>query len=92
MSCVGRPCNNAATSAVCVMQRRENDLSDPVFDGTGLAGFKSRVNAFLLFYNRKAQLCATERIIQSYLPLLVSSTPSLGSDASPPPATLTQLS
>ena len=24
------------------------DLSDPVFDGVGLAGFKSRVNAFLL--------------------------------------------
>ena len=25
-----------------------NDLSDPVFDGMGLAGFKSKVNAFLL--------------------------------------------
>ena len=25
-----------------------NDLSDPVFDGVGLAGFKSRTNAFLL--------------------------------------------
>ena len=25
-----------------------NDLSHPVFDGVGLAGFKSRVNAFLL--------------------------------------------
>ena len=25
-----------------------NDLSDPVFDGVGLAGFMSRVNAFLL--------------------------------------------
>ena len=25
-----------------------NNLSDPVFDGVGLAGFKSRVNAFLL--------------------------------------------
>ena len=25
-----------------------NDLSDPVFDGAGLAGFKSRANAFLL--------------------------------------------
>ena len=24
-----------------------NDLSDPVFDGVGLADFKSRVNAFL---------------------------------------------
>ena len=25
-----------------------NDLSDPGFDGLGLAGFKSRANAFLL--------------------------------------------
>ena len=25
-----------------------NDLSDPVSDGVGLAGFKSRANAFLL--------------------------------------------
>ena len=25
-----------------------NALSDPVFDGVGLAGFKSRANAFLL--------------------------------------------
>ena len=25
-----------------------NDLSDPVFDGVGLAGFKNRANAFLL--------------------------------------------
>ena len=25
-----------------------NDLSDPVFDGVGLAGFKSRADAFLL--------------------------------------------
>ena len=25
-----------------------NDLSDPVFDGVGLAGFKSRANAFPL--------------------------------------------
>ena len=25
-----------------------NDLSDPVFDGVGLADFKSRANAFLL--------------------------------------------
>ena len=25
-----------------------NDLSDPVFDGVGLVGFKSKVNAFLL--------------------------------------------
>ena len=25
-----------------------NDLADPIFDGVGLAGFKSRANAFLL--------------------------------------------
>ena len=25
-----------------------NDISDPVFDGVGLAGFKSTTNAFLL--------------------------------------------
>ena len=24
-----------------------NDLADPVFDGVGLAGFRSRANAFL---------------------------------------------
>ena len=41
---------------------------------------------------RRERLCAAELIIQSYLPLLVSQTPSLGSDASPPPALLTQLS
>ena len=32
---------------------------------------------------RRERLC--ERLIQSYLPLLVSQTPSLGTDASPPP-------
>ena len=41
---------------------------------------------------RRGRLCAAELIIQSYLALLVSQTPSLGSDASPPPALLTQLS
>ena len=41
---------------------------------------------------RCESLCAAGRIIQSYLPLLVSQTPSLCSDASPPPALLTQLS
>ena len=39
---------------------------------------------------RRESLCAAELIIQSYLPLLVSQTPSLGSNASPPPALLTQ--
>ena len=28
-----------------------NDLSGPVFDGVGLAGFKSRANAFLLAWS-----------------------------------------
>ena len=41
---------------------------------------------------RRERLCAAELIILSYLPLLVSQTPSLGSDASPPPALLKQLS
>ena len=36
--------------------------------------------------------CVPELIIQSYLPLLVSQTPSPGSNASPPPALLMQLS
>ena len=27
-----------------------NDLADPMFDGVGLAGFKSRANTFLLTY------------------------------------------
>ena len=38
---------------------------------------------------RRERLCAAERIIQPYLPLLLSQTPSLGSEASPPPALLT---
>ena len=42
-----------------------------------------------LLCQRRERLCAAERIFQSYLPLLVSQTPSLGSDASPPPALLT---
>ena len=33
---------------------------------------------------RRERLCATERLIQFYLSLLVSQTPSLGSDAPPP--------
>ena len=34
---------------------------------------------------RRDRLCAGEHLIQSYLSILVSQTPSLGSDASPPP-------
>ena len=41
---------------------------------------------------RRERLCAAELIIQSSLTLLVSQTPSLCSDTSPPPALLTQLS
>ena len=37
-------------------------------------------------------LCAAECIVQSFLPLLISQTPSFCSDASPPLAWLTQLS
>ena len=40
----------------------------------------------------RERLCATESIIQSYLSFLVSQTPSLGSEASQPPALQTQLS
>ena len=35
---------------------------------------------------RRERLCAAELLSQSYLSLLVNQTPSLGSDASPPPA------
>ena len=45
-----------------------------------------------LLCQRREWLSATELIIQSYLLLLVSQTPLLGSNASPPPALLTQLS
>ena len=34
--------------ALCPSVSLWNDLSDPVFDGVGQAGFKSRANAFLL--------------------------------------------
>ena len=36
-----------------------NDLSDPVFDGVGLAGFKSRANAFLLAWSALSFLSPT---------------------------------
>ena len=44
-----------------------------------------------LSFQCREWLCAAELITQSYLPLLVSQTPSLGRDAIPPPALLTQL-
>ena len=37
--------NSCAVVNLCLFW---NDLVDPVFDGVGLAGFKSRSNAFLL--------------------------------------------
>ena len=52
----------------------------------------SDVHATMPMQQCRWGLCAAELIIQSYLPLLVSQTPSLGSDASTPPALLTQLS
>ena len=36
-----------------------NDLSDPVFDGMGLAGFKSRANAFVLVCSTLSLLSPT---------------------------------
>ena len=36
-----------------------NDLSDPVFDGVGLAGFKSRANAFLSAWSGLSLLTPT---------------------------------
>ena len=42
-----------------------NDLSDLVFDGVGLAGFKSRANAFLLARSTLSFLSPT---ILSFLP------------------------
>ena len=42
-----------------------NDLSDPVFDGVGLAGFKSRPNAFLLALYALSFLSPT---VLSFLP------------------------
>ena len=37
-------CRTFVPLSVCLWK----DLSDPVFDGMGLAGFKSRANAFTL--------------------------------------------
>ena len=42
-----------------------NDLVDPVFDGVGLAGFKSRSNAFLLAYS-----CSLLFSVSNYFPFL----------------------
>ena len=39
---------SAADSHLKLLVSLWNDLSEPVFDGVGLAGFKSRANAFLL--------------------------------------------
>ena len=41
-----------------------NDLANPVFDGVGLAGFKSRANAFLL---AKAALSLLSSTLSSFL-------------------------
>ena len=34
-----------------------NDLADPVFDGVGLAGFKSRANAFFIGLSCSVPFC-----------------------------------
>ena len=40
----------STTGFLILCQYLWNDLGDPVFDGVGLAGFKSLTNAFLLAY------------------------------------------
>ena len=45
-----------------------NDLSDPVLDGVGLAGFKSRAKAFLFVWSALSFLSPT--IIFFFLPLV----------------------
>ena len=49
-----------------------NDLSDPVFDGVGLAGFKSRANAFLLAWSALSFLSPTVLSFSSFHGLIVS--------------------
>ena len=48
-----------------------NDLSDPVFDGVGLEGFKSRANAFLLAYSALSFLSPTVLSFSSFHGLVV---------------------
>ena len=48
-----------------------NDLSDPVFDGMGLAGFKSRANAFLLAWSALSFLSPTILSSSSFHGLVV---------------------
>ena len=48
-----------------------NDLSDPVFDGVGLAGFKSRTNAFLLAWSAISFLSPTILSSSSFHGLVV---------------------
>ena len=48
-----------------------NDLSDPVFDGVGLAGFKSRANAVLLAWSAVSFLSQTILSFSSFHWLVV---------------------
>ena len=48
-----------------------NDLSDPVFDGVGLAGFKIRANAFLLAWSALSFLSPTVLSFFSFHGLVV---------------------
>ena len=48
-----------------------NDLSDPVFDGEGLAGFKSRANTFLLAWSTLSFLTPTNLSFSSFHGLVV---------------------
>ena len=42
------PCSTAGLFPVSLSMSLWNDLANPIFDGVGLVGFESRVNAFLL--------------------------------------------
>ena len=48
-----------------------NDLSDPVFDGVGLEGFKSRANTFLLVWSALSFLSTTVLSFSSFHGLVV---------------------
>ena len=48
-----------------------NDLSDPMFDGVGLVGFKSRTNAFLLTWSAPSFLSPTVLSFSSFHGLVV---------------------
>ena len=40
--------SSSGCSVIALQRAFRNDLADPVFDGVGVAGFKSRANSLLL--------------------------------------------